>query len=1175
MRLSKIRLNGFKSFVDATPVPLPGGITAIVGPNGCGKSNIIDAVRWVMGESSARHLRGGSMADVIFSGSRSRKPVGQASIELVFDNSDGALGGQYAGFAEIAIRRQVNRDGQSAYYLNGSRCRRRDITDVFLGTGLGPRSYSIIEQGTISRLIEAKPEELRGYLEEAAGISLYKERRRETERRMRDTRENLERLEDVRDEVGRQLEKLSQQAETAERYRALKAEERERRAELLLLRTRGLQQERAALQQELAERDNALESRIADQRGVEREMEALRASHAEQSDALNEIQGRFYQVGSDIARLEQRISHRRELRETSARELSRNNEALERVQAESAEDQKKLGLLQERLQTLNPEIESLDEALTRSTVSLEEAGKRLEAARAARDEQARRQADADRQAEVERARIEQLEARQLDRRRRTEQLATELGELDSDGDGDVADMAARIGVLEQERDQFDERIADLDEQIGFEAGQRDEHRDELDALREQRSELKARQTSLQTLQEAALGAESGAGEWLEAMGLGDGKRLGESLEVEAGWETAVEVVLQDALQAVAADDLARLGGQAEQLGGGAVMLYQPEAAVDGGPGSDAPAAGDDRLLSRVKGPAPLQDLLAGVHVADDEQQALSRLASLPAGASVVTRRGRWFGRHWLRIQAAASDDQEGVLARGRALEALGAEIDQLDQAIAQREANYQEAMERVALLEERRAERADERGGVDRELAAARARLEAAEQQQARRRERRKTLLAEQQTLQEALEAGDRDIRTNREQLESALAMGKQAQAAMAPLDADCHSAREAVEAARLAADQLREQRQDVALRLETARTAGQSLEEAIARLQRQETGLSARNAELEQTLNEVSGSDDTLEAERQALLKKRAAVEEELAAARRALGEADEALRTLDIRRGEAESAIVDLREAAESARYRDYELKARLQTQTEQLQSLQVDPATVAEKLPETATESEWEKELERLDNRIRRLGPINLAAIDEHRTLSERKSYLDAQQADLSEALETLQNAIQKIDRETRSRFRETFDKVNSGLQRLFPRLFGGGQAYLEMTDDDLLETGVTLMARPPGKRITNIHLLSGGEKALAAVALVFAIFELNPAPFCMLDEVDAPLDEANVGRFCDLLAEMSERVQFIVITHNKATMTAASHLAGVTMAEPGVSRLVAVDIESAAALTEADA
>ncbi|PWG63500.1 chromosome segregation protein SMC [Sediminicurvatus halobius] len=1169
MRLSKIKLAGFKSFVDATTVPLPGPITAVVGPNGCGKSNIIDAVRWVMGESSAKHLRGGSMADVIFSGSNSRKPVGLASIELVFDNSEGSLGGQYAGYSEISVRRQVNRNGQSAYYLNGTRCRRRDITDVFLGTGLGPRSYSIIEQGTISRLIEARPEELRGYLEEAAGISLYKERRRETERRIRDTLDNLERLEDVRDEVGRQLEKLGRQAETAERYRALKAEEARRRGELLLLRRQGLEAERERLRGELNERENALQEKIARQRALEREAETLRARHAEDSDRLNEIQGRYYGLGSDIARIEQRIAHRRELRESSQRELERNREALGGTERELEDDREKQAVLLRRLEELEPALEDADERLETAEAEVRAARQRLDAWRERWDALTEAAATAGRNAQVERTRIEQLEARLAEQQRRRERLAAEAESLAAGGDDALETWREEAETLAEDRAELQAQLDEVQQRLGHQRNQLRGAEEEAELARAALGEDRARLASLTTLQEAALGADAELARWLESLGLQDAERLGERLQVTPGWEQAVEAVLGDALQARVVSEAALDAGQAAALGHGRAMLFAGGEASGAAP---APAVGTP-LRELVSAPWPLDDLLAAVYAAEDDAEAERLLARLGPEASVVTPDGRWRGRRWIRVRAADDGAGAGVLARGREIERLREAIGEHEERLAAAEAAAGEARQALESVEAQREDAAAELAELDQRLAGLQARIEGEERRQRERGERRAALAEEREDLAEALESGEAEVRAARRRLEAALEEGERLDGERERLNDERLAHQDVVDRAREAAEAIRAERHDLALRLESASTARQSLEEAIARLERQRGQLEARNRELDAALAEVADPDDSLEQERQDLLARRLEVEGELGEARSRLEAADHRLRELEQARSAVEAEVTELRGSAESARYRDYELQARLQTLDEQLGELDLSRADLAEGLPQAATEAEWEAELERLDARIRRLGPINLAAIDEHQALSERKGYLDAQQADLSEALETLQDAIQRIDRETRNRFRDTFDKVNAGLQRLFPRLFGGGQAYLEMTDDDLLETGVTIMARPPGKRITNIHLLSGGEKALTAVSLVFAIFELNPAPFCMLDEVDAPLDEANVGRFCELLGQMSGQVQFVVITHNKTTMEAASHLAGVTMAEPGVSRLVAVDVEGAVELADA--
>ncbi|AUB78088.1 chromosome segregation protein SMC [Spiribacter roseus] len=1157
MRLSKIRLSGFKSFVDTTPVALGSGITAIVGPNGCGKSNIIDAVRWVMGERSAKHLRGGSMADVIFSGSGSRKPVGQASIELVFDNADGSLGGQYAGFSEIAIRRQVNRDGQSAYFLNGSRCRRRDITDVFLGTGLGPRSYSIIEQGTISRLIEARPEALRGYLEEAAGISLYKERRRETERRIRDTRENLERLDDMRAEVARQLDRLNDQARTAERYRQLKADERQCHAELTLLRIRQLEAEQADLQTQRADAETALEARLAEQRRCERGMESVRAEQTAASDHLNAVQAEYYELGSTLAALEQRIRHDQET-------LSQSRQALEQTRAAIAENDRALSDDRDERQTLTatidtetPALAAADQALAEAEQTVATAGARLDEAREQRDAVGQEHAEAERRMQLEQTRIDQLEARVADQDRRLARIAEELDlQAGEDASADATDRAD-IEALVADREPLDARIAAADTQLAAAA----EERQSLDArIDEQRSRLnacEARRESLQTLQDEALGRHDEMARWLQAQGLEGHRRLGDQLAVAPGWEMAVEWALERALEAVEAGDADPDTPQA-----GEVMLFS---AV---PGADAPP---DSLAAKVAGPAAVTDLLARIRTADSRAEARGWLSRLAPGESVMTADGAWYGHGWRRLRATATDPEAGVVARGRAIEAVTAEIagarHALDDLMSRREAT--DARSADAKADRQRAVEA--RQSLDQALAAARARQQAAIDQQRAKAEQRQRLMRERTELTESRDEARAAIDRAVAERDAARVQVQSARDRRIPLDEALDTARAGLERARAAAAAARDQRQAVALRLERAETARQSRDQAIARLAAQASELQQRADELQATIDALGDPDATRANERQSLLSRRAERESALEAARRRLDDQAAMLRQLDTERSLAEQAVRERRETRDGLRHREVEVEARLADRREQFAALPVDGEAIAGALPEDADESAYIGELERLAAAIDALGAINLAAIDEQATLAERKTYLDDQQADLSAALETLENAIQRIDRETRSRFRATFDEVNAGLQRLFPTLFGGGEAYLEMTEANLLETGVTLMARPPGKRISNIHLLSGGEKALAAVALVFAIFELNPAPFCMLDEVDAPLDEANVGRFCDLLRSLSDRVQFIVITHNKATMEAASHLAGVTMAEPGVSRLVAVDVEAAVEMT----
>ncbi|KAB7628456.1 chromosome segregation protein SMC [Alkalilimnicola sp. S0819] len=1165
MRLKKIKLAGFKSFVDPTTVVFPSQLVGIVGPNGCGKSNVIDAVRWVMGESSAKYLRGESMTDVIFNGSASRKPVGQASIELVFDNTESGLGGQYASYNEISVKRQVNRESQSHYYLNGTRCRKRDITDVFLGTGLGPRSYAIIEQGMISRVIEAKPEELRVYLEEAAGISLYKERRRETERRMRGTHENLERLNDLRDEVGRQLEKLKRQAEIAERYKTLRAEQRQKQAELLALKLRALDTEAAAVLGRLRERETALEAEISRVRGAEREAEEARAVHAELGDSVHEIQGRYYAVGSEIARLEQQMAHQKELREKQARELDVAEQAVQELERSREQDREKLTVLEARLEELQPELEELRELEAETGERAEQAQEALEEWRARWERFNADSAEHLRTAQVERTRIEQLEQREEELARRRDRVDEErqgmrLDELEAQ----IRELADEEAGLAEEMAQGEEQLAEGQERLAELREQHEALGTELEDCRGERQSLQARRTSLETLQQAALGQDDGPlSRFLQEHGLAEKPRLAERLQVEPGWEAAVEMVLGEALQAVCLEGMDPAGMDLESLAQGHLMLFDPQAASEGGLRAGAP------LVDKLSADFPLSDLFAGIHAAEDLAAAEALRARLSPGESVITRDGLWLGRSWLRIHA-GEQAGGGVLERGREIERLDRQLAALEMRIAEDTERLEELGHALLEAEERREEVQDMLQGLHRRHAGAQSQLESREQRLDEARERREQLLADAEELLEQQEQAREALGVARARLQQALERSEDLDEQRERLQEEKDLLQDELDNLREQLHGYRDRRHELSLKLESATTARHSLQETLARLNAQRDRLHARRDELREALAALSEPERDPGGERDRLLDQRVDVERELNEARARLGETEHRLRELEQNRLAADQAAQKLREELEGLRLRQQELKVRRDTQYEQLQEMDYSLPALLELLPEDAEAGQWQEELQRLEGRIARLGSINLAAIEEYQQLDERKAYLDAQHEDLTQALETLESAIRKIDRETRQRFKETYEKVNEGVQRIFPRLFGGGQGYLELTGEDLLETGVAVMARPPGKRISNIHLLSGGEKALTAVALVFAIFELNPAPFCMLDEVDAPLDEANVGRFCEMLREMSDRVQFIFITHNKTTMEISEHLAGVTMQEPGVSRLVEVDVSEAVEL-----
>ncbi|MDN3518005.1 chromosome segregation protein SMC [Aquisalimonas lutea] len=1173
MRLKKIKLAGFKSFVDPTTVHLPSNLVGVVGPNGCGKSNVIDAVRWVMGESSAKHLRGESMSDVIFNGSSSRKPVSQASIELVFDNADGTLGGQYASYSEISVKRQVNREGQSQYLLNGTRCRKRDITDVFLGTGLGPRSYSIIEQGMISRIIEAKPDELRVYLEEAAGISLYKERRRETERRIRDTRENLERLDDVREEVAGQLDKLSRQARTAERYKEYKKEERQLRAELLAIRLRGLVAEMRAGEQALEEKRNALEAEVGRQRAAERELVEQREQQSELGEEVNTAQGRYYSLGSEIARVEQQIQHERERQKKQADDLAANSQALEDLQQTIRDDEDKLAAARDRLAELTPEIEELQ--------GLEEtASDQVIEAQQAMDDWQRRweafneaAAQAVQQAQVERTRIEGLEQRQQELARRRERLVAERDQLDPDAvAAELDELTDEAAELAERQETLAESLEEAQRAVTELAEQETELDDSIHDLRGEIQQGEARLTSLETLQQDALGAgdDGPVVAWLARHGLDGHPRLAQILSVAAGWERAVEAVLAERLQAVcvgeaempAADAL----GAPEQ--GRATLLRRDGHA----PSADGGRDGLEPLAAHVTAPAPLADLLHGVFCAGDAAAAERLRGQLGPGERLVTPEGMVHGRGWSQV-AGGDGDSDGLLERERAMEELRASLEASREWLETLLQQRRELEERRMDHEETRDRLREERDTVAQRLTEVRAREEGRRQRLDELRERGERLAHDIDALdREAVEV-DESVRSARARLQEAMDRSEADEEQRQTLQAEREQHEQALNDAREVMRERRERRHELSLKQESASSAQQSLEEQLRRLRDQQERLQGQQEELRAAGDEQGDPVPGLEAERERLLQQRVEAEQALTAARERVSAVESRLRELEEQRQQAEQRVEALRGEVEQMQLRDQELRVHRQTQSEQLVELGFDLDTLQANLPESAAEADWQARLEQVEQRINRLGPINLAAIDEHEQLSERKGYLDQQHADLTEAMETLESAIRKIDRETRQRFRETFDKVNAGIQRMYPRLFGGGEAYLEMTSDDLLETGVTIMARPPGKRVSTIHLLSGGEKALTAVALIFAIFELNPAPFCMLDEVDAPLDEANVGRFCELVQEMSARVQFILITHNKATMEIVSHLMGVTMHEAGVSRLVAVDVDEAAEMAVA--
>ncbi|MFT3931489.1 MAG: chromosome segregation protein SMC [Spongiibacteraceae bacterium] len=1168
MRLKCIKLAGFKSFVDPTTVNFPNNLSAIVGPNGCGKSNVIDAVRWVMGESSAKNLRGESMTDVIFNGSVNRKPVGLASIELVFDNSDGGLGGEYAAFSEISIKRKVTRDGMSDYFLNGAKCRRRDITDIFLGTGLGPRSYAIIEQGMISKLIEAKPDELRVFIEEAAGISKYKERRRETENRMRRTQENLERLTDLRDELERQLQHLQRQAQAAERYTELKKEERLLKAQLQALQWRHLDGEVQQRERDIAALEVKLEAVIAEQRAADAAIEKHRDGHSQLNDRFNEVQGRYYSLGADLARAEQSIHHQQQRAQQLRDELLRTERNLVESREHLQSDAEKQNAWRAELETIAPELELGAAGAEEAAAKLQEAEQAMQEWQLQWDEFNQRAAAPRQQAEVQQSRIQHIEQalrRFQERIAKLEQEKQSLGAAGGDDEIELLnEQLAEIELQVEEKQQsVESAIAKIEEQR--DAIQRDSA--ELDRLRTDVQSKRGRRASLEALQQAALGQQGGVvNDWIKRHNLADKSRLAERLQVDSDWQKAVETVLGEQLQAVCVDSFDALANEAAQLQKGRLTLLDGRSVAAG-----TNAGSRVRLSDKVEGDFAA-GLLGGIYCADSIDAALAMRGELAAHESVVTRDGLWFGPNWLRV-ARADDAQSGVLARQQELGELIPAIEAAAERVETLAAQLAETREELRRNEQLRDEAQRELQQINRQHGEIRSELSAKQVRIEQTAQRREQLNREIDEARELFAIEEENVGEARLLLQTAIdSMQADAMAREDMLSARDNN-RQRLDDARQQARNDQDRAHQLAMREQTLRSQLDSTASGIERTQNQVAQLEERQAVLKE---EIAISEEPIEEQKlelESLLEKRLAVEAELGDARRELDAVEHELRQVEQSRHSIEQRAQEVRSELEKIRLDAQGLAVRRRTLQEQLIESQFDLDAVLANLPEGATESEWNENFESVGRKIARLGPINLAAIDEYKVQSERKHYLDAQNNDLVEALTTLENAIRRIDKETRARFQQTFDQVNQGLGELFPRVFGGGHAYLEMTGDDLLDTGITIMARPPGKRNSTIHLLSGGEKALTAIALVFSIFRLNPAPFCMLDEVDAPLDDVNVGRYARMVKEMSSQVQFIYITHNKIAMEIADQLMGVTMHEPGVSRLVTVDIEEAAEMASA--
>lgn len=1174
LRLKEIKLAGFKSFVDPTHIAIPGQIVGIVGPNGCGKSNVIDAVRWVLGESSARHLRGETMQDVIFNGAGERKPGNRASVELIFDNSASRTSGEWASYAEIAIRRVLEREGNSEYYINGLHVRRRDIADLFLGTGVGARAYGIIEQGMISQIIEAKPEELRVFLEEAAGVSKYRERRHETELRIGDTRDNLQRVDDIREELGKQIEHLEEQAALAAKYRELQDELSHTHQLLWLVRKQEAAAQRARHARDLERNTLEVDAELAKLRDAERRAEESRVGFYSVSDAVSAAQAEFYQAGSDVSRIENQLQFLRDSRARVEAQLTQVHADLGQCESqhqhslESRESwQAKLAEATGQLEQLMVRVAAEAERLPLAENTFRDAQERV---RELRDQLA----FAEREIQVQSTRQEHAEKllQQLDAR--AQRLKIERGALVVPDDDVLAKHRHELDQLESAlralRESSERSESDLPgrEQAWREAQQ------SVEATASRVTTLDARRAALEALQ-ARLARGENIKAWLEMHGLEGRRRLWQGLRIEQGWEDALESVLGERLNAIAVDRMDSSQPWWRDSPPAKLAIFS---AHNGAPlGADGPWRGLPPLASFVSCldaavATVLPEWLAGVYVVDSPAAALELRHDAAPGSVLVTREGHMFTRHSVSFHAPDSEFH-GVLSRQREIDQIATEIE----------------AEQVVLTDRKRI--AEDREGV---LVSLRNRIASlhseidATQEQAHALELEILRLSEQadrttqRGAQIARELGEIETEARREGDGRTAAAAELARLGerrgdvargLAQADAAFLTSESALAEQRLALQEAEKESQAAVYSQRTCTQRIEDLETALHGLVEQRSRLRQNEAELDADLERFDES--PLVTELQTALALRNEREQMLAAQRDRQQGLEGELRQVEQEKLAAEQRLAPLRDRIGDLRLKEQEARLTEEQFERQLTESSANEESLRAQLEKGVRSSHLNAEIARLTDEVAALGAVNLAALEELTNARERKVYLDTQSADLEQALETLENAIRRIDRETRGLLSKTFDEVNRHFGELFPSLFGGGTARLVMTGEEILDSGIQVVAQPPGKRNSSIHLLSGGEKALTALSLIFSMFQLNPAPFCLLDEVDAPLDDSNTLRFCDLVKKMAAETQFMFISHNKLTMEIAEQLIGVTMQELGVSRVVAVDIEEALKLTEMQA
>ncbi len=1170
MRLHSIKLSGFKSFAEPTHFQLPGQLVGVVGPNGCGKSNIMDAVRWVLGESRASELRGESMQDVIFNGTTTRKPASRASVELVFENADHRAGGQWGQFAEIAVKRVLTRDGTSSYYINNQPVRRRDVQDVFLGTGLGPRAYAIIGQGTISRIIESKPEELRLFLEEAAGVSKYKERRRETEHRLHDTRENLTRVEDILRELGSNLDKLEKQAEVAQKFNALQSEVALKQHQLWLLKLTEAQSDQERTHRDVQTAVNGMESRVADLRQVEASLETVRQAHYAAGDQVNQAQGRLYEASAEVGRLEAEIRFVVEGRQRTEQRLSTLKEqatqwAQRRTDAES--ESRALEQDAERAQEESVVLAARVDDQAQQQPQLQEA---LRTAQTDAGAQRALVGQVQQQIQV-------LAAEQRSVQEQTRQQETRRERLDADRRGLQAPDEQQLAELESQWEQSNEAVAiadarlqELQESLPTLEQARRDHQQAVNTESSRQAGLSARMEALKALQEKV--RTSGKLQpWLQKHGLESLAGLWSRMHVQQGWENALESALRERMGALEVSRLEMVRAFAADPPPAKLVFYHLPDAAAPGPEGALPLLANLLQLGDAGLAAVLRGWLQGCYTATSLEDAIAARSRLRPGESIYVQAGHAVGAHSVTFHAPDSE-QAGMLARAQEIENLEKQLraqvlicEQSRHDLARAEAVLAEASSRLAQLRREAAGHQAQAHALQVETLRVR---QQAEQSRARGTQLAAEL-AEIDAMLDELQERRVTAEARFEELDMQLA---DAQERHTQVDDRVIHAERALSESREQQRGVERQAQEADFALRSLRSRQSELERAIATANQQAASIAQEQSTAAQDLARLS--DAAAQAGLLSALAVKLEREKELGTNRSEYDDLTAKLRASDERRLELERALDPMRQRITELQLKEQAARLGCEQYRQLLDDAHADIESLRASLIQGNVRlAGLQQSIDRLHADLAALGAVNLAALEELTSARERKHFLDAQSADLQEAMTTLEDAIRKIDAETRELLSGTFNTVNEHFGRMFPELFGGGNARLVITGEEILDSGVQVIAQPPGKKNQTIHLLSGGEKALTAIALVFAIFQLNPAPFCLLDEVDAPLDDVNTERYAKLVTSMSQETQFLFISHNKIAMEMARQLIGVTMQEQGVSRIVAVDMDAAINLAEA--